>query len=384
MKWSDSVKRVLILGGGFGGLATAHRLKQKLAPEDEVILVDRRGYFMVGFRKTWALVGESPLEAGQRSLDGLTSLGIRVMREPVTVIDPKARAAYMGDQRIQADALVVALGAELAPEAIPGFQQHAFNVYDAQDIPRAAQALSEFQGGRLSIGIFGAPYKCPPAPYEMALLINDSLMSRGVKATMEVFTPQPMSLPILGQVGCDLIESRLADKGITFLPNHKATAVESGQVVFADKRRPYDLLLGVPPHRPPAVVRESGLVDGSGWVSVNPRTLETQFPGVYAIGDVVQISLANGKPLPKAGVFAEAMGETVADRIAAVFNGEEPEATFKGEGGCYLEVGGGKAMMVQGSFLAEPEPEVTLTEATAGYLEEKRSFETQRLLGWFG
>ena len=378
------MKRVLILGGGFGGLATTHRLKQKLAPDDEVILVDRRGYFMVGFRKTWALVGESPLEAGQRSLDGLTSLGIRVMREPVTVIDPKARAAYIGDQRIQADALVVALGAELAPELIPGFQQHAFNVYDPQEIPRAARALSEFRGGRLSIGIFGAPYKCPPAPYEMALLINDSLMSRGIKASMEVFTPQPMSLPILGQTGCDLIESRLADKGITFLPNHKATAVEVGEVVFADKRRPFDLLLGVPPHRPPAVVRESGLVDGSGWVSVNPRTLETQFPGVYAIGDVVQISLANGKPLPKAGVFAEAMGETVADRIAAVFSGQEPKVTFKGEGGCYLEVGGGKAMMVQGSFLAEPGPEVTLTEATAGYLEEKRSFETQRLLGWFG
>jgi len=378
------MKRVLILGGGFGGLATAHRLKQKLSPEDEVILVDRRGYFMVGFRKTWALVGESPLEAGQRSLDSLTRLGIRVMRDPVTVIHPEARAATMGDQRINADALVVALGAELAPEAMPGFQQHAFNVYDSHDIPRAARALSEFKGGRLSIGIFGAPYKCPPAPYEMALLINDSLKSRGIKASMEVFTPQPMSLPILGQVGCDLIESRLADKGITFVPNHKATAVESGEVVFADKRRPYDLLLGVPPHRPPAVVRESGLVDGTGWVSVNPRTLETQFPGVYAIGDVVQISLANGKPLPKAGVFAEAMGETVADRIAAVFSGQGPEATFKGEGGCYLEVGGGKAMMVQGSFLAEPEPEVTLTEATAGYLEEKRSFETQRLMEWFG
>ena len=377
------MKRVLILGGGFGGIATAHRLKQKLAPEDEVILVDRRDYFMVGFRKTWALIGESPLEAGQRSLDSLTSLGIRVMRDPVTRIDPEARAATMGDQRINADVLVVALGAELAPEAVPGFQEHAFNVYDAQGIPRGAKALKEFQGGRLSIGIFGAPYKCPPAPYEMALLISDSLKSRGIKANMEVFTPQPMSLPVLGAAGCDLIESRLADKGISFLPNHKATAVESGEVVFGDKRRPYDLLLGVPPHRPPAVVRESGLVDGTGWVSVNPRTLETQFPGVYAIGDVVQIAMANGKPLPKAGVFAEAMGETVAERIAALFNGQESEATFKGEGGCYLEVGAGQAMMVKGYFLAEPEPEVILTEPSPEYLNEKRAFETQRLQSWF-
>jgi len=378
------MKRVLILGGGFGGIATARRLKQKLADEVEVVLVDKRDHFMVGFRKSWALVGESSLEEGQRPLDGLTSFGVRVMRDPVTKIDPKALAAYMGDQRIDADVLVVALGAELIPNAIPGFQEHAFNVYNPLGIPRAAQALNEFQGGRLVIGIFGAPYKCPPAPFEMALLINDKFKAKGVKANIDVFSPQPMSLPILGSVGCDLIEGRLADHGITFHPNHKATAVEAGEVIFANKRMPYDLLLGVPPHKPPAVVRESGLVSQSGWVDVNSRTLETSFPGVYAIGDVVQIMLANGKPLPKAGLFAETMGETVAERIASGFLGEEPTATFKGEGGCYLEVGGGKAMMVRGNFFAEPEPEVMLTEATAEFLNEKRSFETQMLMEWFG
>ena len=379
------MKRVLILGGGFGGIAAARRLREKLDVEDEVVLVDRRDHFMVGFRKTWALIGESTLDEGRRPLDSLIGLGIRVMLDPVTRIDPQGRAATMDDQILSADALVVALGAELAPQAIPGFQEFAYNVYDPNDIPRAAQALKDFQGGKLVLGIFGAPYKCPPAPYEMALLIRDTLKARGVKASLEVFSPQPMSLPILGQVGCDLIESRLADKDIAFFPNHKAAAVEAGEVVFANnQRRPFDLLFGVPPHRPPAVVRESGLVGDSGWVSVNPRTLETQFPGVYAIGDVVQVAMANGKPLPKAGVFAEAMGETVADRIAATLAGQEPEATFKGEGGCYLEVGAGQAMMVKGQFLAEPEPEIILTEASPQYLQEKRSFEMQRLQTWFG
>ena len=378
------MKRVLILGGGFGGIATARRLKKTLEEKDEVILVDQRDYFMVGFRKTWALTGQSTLEEGQRPLDSLTSLGVRVMHDPVTRIDPAARTAWMGDQRLSADALVVALGAELAPEAIPGFQEYAYNVYDPQDISRAAQALREFQGGNLLIGIFGVPYKCPPAPYEMALLIRETLQSRGVRANVEVFTPQPVSMPLLGQVGCDIIEGRLADNGITFLPNRKATAIESGEVVFANERRKYDLLFGIPPHRPPAVVRESGLVGESGWVSVNARTLETQFPGVYAIGDVVQIAMSNGKPLPKAGVFAEGMGETVADRIAATFAGREPEATFQGEGGCYLEVGSGQAMMVRGHFMAVPDPEVSLTEASAEYLIEKQSFEEQRLQTWFG
>ncbi|MDQ2691329.1 MAG: NAD(P)/FAD-dependent oxidoreductase, partial [Chloroflexota bacterium] len=285
------MKRVLILGGGFGGIAAARRLRERLDERDEIILVDRRDHFMVGFRKSWALVGLSTLEEGQRPLDNLARLGIRVMHDPVTRIDPAARTAWMGDQRLSADALIVALGAELAPEAVPGFQDHAYSVYDPLDIPRAAQALNDFRGGRLVIGIFGAPYKCPAAPYEMALLIRERLRERGVDASMEVFTPQPMSLPVLGQTGCDVIESRLADQGITFLPNRKATAVEAGEVVFANERRPFDLLLGVAPHRPPAVVRESGLVGESGWVSVNSRTLETGFPGIYAVGDVVQIMM---------------------------------------------------------------------------------------------
>ena len=378
------MKRVLILGAGFGGIAAARRLREKLDEKDEVILVDRRDYFMVGFRKTWALTGQSTLEAGQRPLDSLVDFGIRVMRDPITRIDPASHAAWMGDQRISADALVVALGAELAPETIPGFQQYAYNVYDPQDIPRAAKALDAFQGGKLAIGIFGVPYKCPPAPYEMALLIREALKARDVRANVEVFTPQPVSMPLLGQVGCDIVESRLADGGITFLPNRKSTAVEEGQVVFANERRPFDLLLGVPPHRPPAVVRESVLVGDSGWVMVNSRTLETQFPGIYAIGDVVQIMMANGKPLPKAGVFAEAMGETAADHIAATLAGQEPGAAFEGQGGCYLEVGGGQAMVVRGHFMAVPEPEIELSEASAQYLHEKRAFEEQRLQSWFG
>ncbi|HSL44393.1 MAG TPA: FAD/NAD(P)-binding oxidoreductase [Anaerolineales bacterium] len=377
------MRRVLILGGGFGGIAAARRLKQTLDEKDEIILVDRRDYFMVGFRKSWALVGQSTLEAGQRPLDSLTHFGIRVMRDPVTRIDPGARTAWMGDQRISADAMIVALGAELAPENVPGFQEHAYNVYDPQDIPRAAQALSEFQGGKLLIGVFGVPYKCPPAPYEMALLIRETLRARGVEADIEVFTPQPVSMPILGQVGCDVIDGRLADKNISFLPNRKASAVEAGEVVFPNERRRFDLLFGIPPHRPPAVVRESGLVGDSGWVTVTSRTLETPFPGVYAVGDVVQVTMANGKPLPKAGVFAESMGETAADHIAATFAGREPEVSFKGEGGCYLEVGDGQAMMVKGHFLAVPNPEVALIDASEKLLDEKRAFEIERLKAWF-
>lgn len=378
------MRRVLILGGGFGGIAAALRLRQRLPPEDEIILVDRRPYFMVGFRKTWALIGASPMEEGQRPLAALERKGIRVIQGAITAIAPEARAAEVEGHRLEADALIVALGAELAPERMPGFQVHALNLYDAQAIPRAAEALRAFRGGRVVIGIFGVPYKCPPAPYEAALLLRGFFRQRGVNATIAVFTPQPMSLPVLGQVGCDVIEGRLADYDIAFLPNHQATAVEPGEVVFTTGRRPYDLLLGVPPHRCPQVVVQSGLTDGGEWVRVNPRTLETKFPGVYAVGDVVAIPMADGKPLPKAGVFAEAEGEVVAERIAATFAGGESQAAFAGEGSCYLEVGDGEAMLVQGRFLADPAPQVTLLGPSRAYLEEKRAFEAERLRKWFG
>ena len=290
------MNRVLVLGGGFGGLATAHELRQTLAAEDEIVVIDKGSHFMVGFRKTWELVGESTMALGQRPLADLEEFGIRVVAGEVTGIDPEAIAVDVGDQRLDGDAMVVALGAQLAPERISGFGERALNVYSRHGIPEAAEALRSFSGGRLAVGVFGLPYKCPPAPYEVALLIGETLQARGVAAEISVFTPQPMSMPILGDAGCNVIEGRLGENGIDFLPSHKATAVEEGEIVFENSRLAYDLLLGVPPHRCPSVVVESGLAKEGGWVSVNSGSLGTQFPGVYAIGDIVAVPMANGKP----------------------------------------------------------------------------------------
>jgi len=378
------MKRVLILGGGFGGIATAHRLKQKLGDEVEIILVDRRPYFMVGFRKSWALVGERPLEEGQKPIGSLGRIGVDVRRATVEAIHPQERVATVDGEKIQADALVVALGAELNPGAVRGFKEHAYNVYDPEDIPRAEKALNEFTGGRLVIGIFGGPYKCPPAPLEMAMLIQEKLKKKGVTATIEVFTPQPVTLPILSQTSCDAVEGRLLEAGIRTFGHHKALSVEAGEVVFEKRRMGFDLLLGIPPHRASAVVRDSGLTGESGWIEINPRTCETGFEGVYAVGDTTHVPLANKKALPKAGLFAELMGETVAERLADIFIGKEPTAQFSGEGGCYFEVGNGEAMMIKGNFLLEPGPAVELTESSMEYYDQKIKFETDRWTRWFG
>lgn len=378
------MKHVLILGGGFGGIATAHRLKQRLGDQVEVNLVDRSPYFMVGFRKSWALIGESPLEAGQKPIDGLSRIGVNVRRATIEAIHPQEKSATVDGEIIRADALVVALGAELNPSAMPGFTEHAYNVYDPNDIPRAEKALNEFRGGRLVIGIFGAPYKCPPAPLEMAMLIQEKFKKNDVQASIEVFTPQPVTLPILSQASCDAVDSRLLENGIRTYGHHKALRVEAGEVVFEKRSIGYDLLLGIPPHRAPAVVRESGLTGESGWIEINPHTCETSFEDVYAIGDSTQVTLANKKTLPKAGLFAEMMGETVAERLSDIFEGKEPTAQFSGEGGCFFEVGNREAMMIKGNFLAEPAPAVELTEPSKEYYDQKVKFEIDRWAKWFG
>jgi len=331
-------------------------------------------------------VGESPLEAGQKPIDSLSRIGVDVRRATIEAIHPQEKAATVDGEKIQADALVVALGAELNPSAVPGFAEHAYNVYDPNPsgIPRAEKALNDFKGGRLVIGIFGAPYKCPPAPLEMAMLIHDKFKKTGVQASIEVFTPQPVTLPILSQASCDAVDGRLAEVGIQTYGHHKALRVEANEVIFEKRKIGFDLLLGVPPHRAPAVIRESGLTGESGWVEINPRTCETSFEDVYAIGDSTQIVLANKKTLPKAGLFAELMGETVAERLANMFEGKEPTAQFSGEGGCYFEVGNGEAMMIKGNFLAEPAPAVELTESSKAYYDQKVKFETDRWAKWFG
>lgn len=377
------MRRVLILGGGFGGLATAHTLRQTLQPEDEVVLVDRRSHFMMGLRKPWALTGRGTLDEGRRPLAALEQRGVRLLRGAVTAIDPANRAAEVDGRRVEADALVVALGAELAPDRLPGFEQHAINVYDPEQVPRAAEALQRFAGGRVLVGVFGVPYKCPPAPYEMAFLVRDLLQARGVSAVVEVFTPQPAAIPLLGPASRSAIEDRLAERGIAFLPNRKASAIAPGEVVFADERRPFDLLLGVPPHRCPEVVVRSGLTEGGAWVRVDPRTLETRYPGVYAVGDVTEILMANGSPMPKAGLFAEAAGRVAAERIAASFAGRPVEAAFDGVGYCFMDVSREAALLLRGQFLADP-PRVEATEPSPEHEEQKRAFETERLQRWFG
>jgi len=379
--------RTLVLGGGFGGIAASVELKRLLGDEHEVVLVDRKPEFTMGLRKLWELVGHGTIAEGSRARSLLDRHGIRVVAEEILSIDPAARAAETTGGRFDGDQLVIALGAVSRPDLVPGLAEHGYDVWAFGGVPAAAEALQRFEGGRLLILIAGAPYPCPPAPYECAFHLDENLRSRGLRegTDLAVVTLQPMLMPNAGWAGSEWMAGRLAEKGISQRIGARAERVEAGRVVLADGgEEPFDLLFTVPPHRPPAVVTDSGLVAGHGWIGVDPGTLATSYEGVYGVGDVNLIPLANGLPLPKAGVMAELQGLRVARAIAAEIRGEELPEPFDGAGFCPIEIGSGSAALVEGHWYAEPEPVVTIAGPSAQHAAEKATFETEHLERWFG
>jgi sulfide:quinone oxidoreductase len=376
--------QVIILGGGFGGLAAAHRLRERLGDHVAITLVDRRSTFMMGLRILWTIVGRGDRPSGTRALDALSRKGIRVLRAGVTAIDPLRKQVVTTAGTVTGDALIVALGAELRPDLLPGYDPTGSNLYDLDEAERIAARVDGIDRGRIGIGILGAPYKCPPAPYEAAFLVEAALRQRGVRnrVDIEVFTPLPFSLPVAGRAMSGLVEEMLAARGIGFLPARTATAVEGREVVFGAERRAYDLLLAVPPHRAPSVVKESGLTLGE-WIRPDRHTCEIpDWLNVFAVGDVTEVPTPSGMTLPKAGVFAEAMGRTAAEVIADRFAGGGAPV-YDGAGFCFVETGDELATAVRGNFYATPEPAVEFAPPSRDALAEKRAFEATRLTAWF-
>ena len=378
--------RTVVLGAGFGGIAVATELQRLLGGEHEVVLVDRQPAFSMGLRKLWELVGIGTVADGSRPRRLLAGDGLRFVAANVEAIDPIARAVRCDGADLHADFLVVALGAEPRPDLIPGMAEHAHNVWDRTRVHEARAALEAFGGGRVAVVIAGAPYPCPPAPYECAMLLDEWLRDRGLRHRTEltVSTFQPILLPNAGSEGSAWLAEQLVARGIDARTGRKVERFEPGRVVFADGAVEAGLVFGVPPHRVPPVVADSALADDGHWIRVDPATLATRFARVFAIGDVTQIPLANGLPLPKAGVIAEREGLRVAAAIAAEVDGGEPPAAFDGHGQCFIEMGRSSATVIDGAFFAQPEPLVRLREPSAENAELKRDFEAERLARWFG
>jgi sulfide:quinone oxidoreductase len=360
-------RTALVLGAGLGGLVAAENLRKRLPRSDRVIAVDRAAEHFFPPSLLWLLTGEREPAEFTRPLARLARRGVEFRHELVTRIDPARRSVDCGGQTLAADALIVALGAEYAPETIPGLEAGGHNLYTLEGAAAARDALREFTGGRIVLLTAAPAYKCPAAPYEAALLVDDFLRRSGYRgqATLDFFAAEPQPMVVAGPEAGAAVRGLLDARGIAYHPQHQLGAVDavSKRLTFADGlTAPFDLLLYVPPHRAPAVVREAGLTNEAGWIPVDRHTLQTKFDGVYAIGDITTIPLKMGRPLPKAGVFAHGQAETVAANIAQAWTGKGQPRRFDGYGLCFIEAGGGRAGIGKGDFYAEPTPQVEMRQ----------------------
>jgi sulfide:quinone oxidoreductase len=377
-------KRILILGAGFGGLAAATELRRNLGLEHRVIVVDRKKSFMMGLVKLWILEGSRGLEESQTPLDGLNTKGIEYLNDEVTRIDiTQGRVQASGHGWIEYDYLIVALGAELVPEKIAGFVGRGYNLYDAQQIPKLREKLLGLTRGRVAIAIMGMPYKCPPAPYESSLLIDNMLTLHGTRGKIEIdlYAPAPIALPVAGaKISTSIVEIVL-QRGIGFHPSHKLISVTDGSLEFDNGfKAAYDVLVGIPPHRVPEVVRSAGLVEGD-WVAVDRNTMKTKFRNVFAIGDVTEIKVGT-LALPKAGIFAEEQAKVAARQIVDEVNGMPALATFAGKGYCFMDIGNKRAGYLEGDFFNPAGPLLRLEAPSEQNFQKKQDFERTRIKEW--
>jgi sulfide:quinone oxidoreductase len=375
------MKHVVILGAGFGGLELASRLSDSVADEVRVTLIDQNDSFTFGFAKLGILFEGKDATAVRIPYRDLAKPGVEFRQEQVTAIDPAARRVTTDQGSYDADILVVALGADYDLDATPGFAEGGLEYYSIAGAERMRDALPAFTGGTILIGVLGQPFKCPPAPFEGAFLLHDQLVERGIRDQTElrVIAPMAAPVPITPEVSQQFLDE-LTARGIEYIgqkrvvqldPSTKQAALESGE------RLSYDLFVGIPIHRVPDVVSESGLTE-NGWVAVDRDTLMTPFPDVYAVGDIV------GIPMAKAGVFAENAAGVVADNIIARHRGETVERRYEGEGNCYLEFGGGRVAKVEANFLGGPAPTAQLVGPSEELAADKKKFASDRRARWFG
>ena len=372
--------RITVLGAGFAGMELSTIVSQALGDDVQVTLIDASDAFVFGYSKLDLMFGHAMVDDVRLPYRRFVKPGVRLLRETVQAIDPEKRRVTTDAGTHDSDYLVVALGADYDFAATPGLDG-AGEFYTVAGANRLREVLPGFSKGHALVGVCGAPYKCPPAPSECALMLHDYLLTRGVRdqCSITLVLPLPSPVPPSPETSKALIAA-FAERDIRFMPNHRIASVDTARRVASlddGSELPYDLFLGVPRHRAPAVVEASGMAEG-GWVPVNPRTLETRFPNVYAVGDIANTGT------PKAGVFAEGAAQAVASALVSRIRGEGEGTLYSGAGTCYIEFGGGRIGRVDVDFFSGPKPTGTYHAPDVSLRADKEHFGASRKARWFG
>ena len=373
--------RVLVLGAGFGGLELTTRLSEELGEDADVTLIDKGEGFIFGFSKLDVMFGRTPPESVLHAYRDVVKPGVRFVQATIRSIDPRQRRVDTDAGAFEGDVLVVALGADLDPAATPGLLEAGHEFYTVPGAFALRDVLDRFEGGRVIVGVTSTPFKCPPAPSETALLLHDFLDLRGLRQRSEISLVMPLPVPIPPSPDASkALLAAFAERDIHWHPQRLVQELDpaTGVARFADgAEMPFDLFLGVPVHKVPPVVEQSGPVRrrlGPG----QPPDARDVVPGVYAVGDVTSVGT------PKAGVFAEGQATVVADAIVAAARGAAGATDYDGRGICYLEFGHDQVALVDVTFVTGQAPFGYLQGPSADLAEQKSDFGKTRIQRWFG
>lgn len=374
-------RHVLIIGAGFGGLELATRLSETLQDAVRVTLLDRNDSFVFGYSKLEVMLGRQSAKEIRLPYAGFAKDAVEFRQETVTAIDPVARRVTTGEGTYDADFLVIAMGADYDFAATPGLEQDGHEFYTVAGAERLRDALAGFDGGKVVVSVLGQPFKCPPAPFEGAFLLHEHFIQRGIRDNVELTSAFPMQrpVPVTGEVS-QMFRDALASRGIEERSQTLVTSIDAGTARLAGGGTlPYDLFVGIPVHRAPDPLTAAGLAV-NGWVPVDQTNLRTQFPQVYAIGDVC----TGPRTVPKAGIFAESAALVVAEDIAAAIAGAGQPEPYGGSGVCYAEFGAGLVSKVEVNFLSGPEAQAQRHEPSREFAADKEEFGRTRQARWFG
>jgi sulfide:quinone oxidoreductase len=373
--------KIIVLGAGFGGLELVTRLVESVPDLVDITLIDKSASFTFGFSKLDVLFGRRTLDEVRSPYRDIDKPNVDFRNEAIQSIDATNRRVVTDGGTYDCDVLVVALGADYDFDATPGLTDGGYEFYSLEGAARAARALEEFEGGAVVVSVLGGFYKCPGAPYETMLLLNDFLTARGLRdrSSIHLTSPLPMAIPISQMTSAALLallQEAGVDVSFSTMVSHIDPATRT--VHLTDGRElAYDLFLGIPVHRAPEVVLASDLAD-DGWIAVDKGTFETKFPGVFAVGDVTSA------PVPRAGGMAEREAATVADVLIARLRGSAAPPPFDGAAQCYVETGRDSVARIDVNFLTYDVPVAKFNAPSHEIVAEKHAWGATRLTRWFG
>ena len=380
----SKIPHVVILGGGFGGLSAANEIRNSLdSSKVNITIIDKKDWFMVGYAKLWIMNGSRTFENSIGSLNELPKKQINFIKDEIIEINTKNNFVKTKSENILFDFLIISMGAVLAPEKIPGLRDNGFNLYDHNQLNQINEKLNKIQSGKIAIVIMGMPYKCPPAPFEASLLVDSMLRKREIRNSVQIdfFSPAPITLPAAGPEVSKQILDLINSEKITFHNSEKIKEVKPKKLIFENNEYDFDILLAIPPHNAPSVIYNSNLASEPGFIPID-RDCKTPFENIFAIGDVTTLAVTDLISVPKAGIFAEGEGITVAKNIISEIECNDKSVLFDGKGGCFLESGRETASIIEVDMFTNQKPSTKLTESTSENLSKKINFEKERLSKW--